>query len=53
VEKMGLEEITDEKTKKVYLVYRNNYGAFLIRELTNKNGKIDVSHGFGGTTVFL
>ena len=50
---MGFAELTDEKTKKTYLVYRNNVGTFLVRELTNKNGKMEISYGFGGSTVFL
>ncbi len=48
----GLEEITDEKTGQVYLIWRNNQGAFLLRELRMDEGTIDVKHGVGGTIVF-
>ena len=48
----GLEEIKDEKTGQIFLIYRNNHGAFLLRELRMDEGTIDVKHGVGGTIVF-
>jgi hypothetical protein len=50
----NFEEMQDSVTKKRYLVYYDSTGCYVIRELTQAKGKIDIKHGeFGGTTAFL